>query len=241
MTWIVDSIASGWPVVEASGTARARFAILNAANTSEVWETGTSLDYALYAGDTLVLQGTADDAGFPYVETAITITTALDPNVEYRAILTGTVTGTGVDGTTSTVRYARREHAQTIPMRSPPITVASLGYATALGPAPASFADGTWAPCIDIAWATIGARILNTGRGDLVTPGALDHACLLLSVANVHAYLASLGSAASTALRDAYLARYSAEMDRLGAGWDTDGDGASDTTRAADGTGAGGL
>ena len=240
MAWVVDGIMSGWPVVEVSGTARALFAVVNDTDPTEVWASNTSLAYALYEGETLVLSGNAVSAAFPYLQTAITITTALDPAKVYRAVLTGTVVGAGASPTTSTISHARREYAQTIPARRPPVTPTLLSRAVP-GPAPTAFGDGTWQASISLAWSTIGQRVLAKGLGDLLTPGALYDACLLLALANVHGYLAGYGSQTARALRDDYLTRYSVEMERIGLGWDRDSDGVADTTAASDGGGMGAL
>lgn len=241
MAWVVDSIASGWPVVESTGTARALFAVINDTNVTEQWASNTSLTYRLYDGTTLVLTGAAVSVGFPYLQTEIAITTALDPAKTYRATLTGTVVGAGSDPTTSTVAYARREYVQSIPARRPPLTTMALSLMVPIGPAPSSYADGTWQPAIAMAWTTIGQRVLAMGRGDLLTPGALDNACAWLSAANVFGYLAGYGRQTAREMRDDYLTRYSVEMERIGLGWDRDSDGVTDTTAASDGSGVGGL
>lgn len=241
MAWVVDSLLSGWPVVEATGTAKSLFAVINDTAPSEQWASNTSLTYTLYDGETAVLSGTATSAGFPYLQTSIAITTALNPSKVYRAVVTGTVVGGGADPTTGVVSYARREYAQTVPMRRPPVTSMSLTMLAPIGTAPSTYFDGTWQPAILLAWNTIGQRVLTMGRGDLVTPGSLDNACAWLALSNVFGYRAGYGSAAMRTLRDDYLTRYAVEMDRLGLGWDTTGDNVADTTVGADGTGAGAL
>jgi hypothetical protein len=214
--------------------------VVNDTDPAEIWASNTSLAYALYEGETLILSGNATSATFPLLQTAITITTPLDPAKRYRATLTGTVVGAGATPTTTTIAHTRQEYAQTIPQRRPPVTPTILSRMMP-GPAPTSFGDGTWQASIAVAWSAIGRRVLSTGRGDLLTPGALSDACMFLALSNVYGYLAGYGSQTARTLRDDYLTRYAVEMDRAGLGWDVDSDGKADTTAATDGGGMGAL
>ncbi len=229
---------SGAAVCEVSGVLRARLVLVDSANVANTPALDASLTYTLKLNGSTVLSGTAARIETNILETAITITTALDVSKLYEEEWTGTIVS--LDGDTETViHYRRAVRPQTFPIRFAPVTEKSVSLMSPIGTAPAAF--GSWRIPIDMAWETVMSRALAKNAGDLLTPGVLTDACAYLALARIHGYLAGFGSQSHRERSDYYMTLYSVEMERLDATWDRNGDGVADVTKGSDGLGVGAL
>lgn len=236
MAWVVDR--SGPGVCEVSGTLRARVLLTDARLITNQIASNSTLSYALKLGATTVLSGTASVTEENNLQTAITITTALDVSKTYEEEWTGTIVSADGD-TTTTIRYRRAVRPQTFPIRYAPITALSLSALAPILPAPASF--GSWRVTIDLAWETVITRALRSNAGDILSPGVFDDAASFLALSRIYGYLAGYGSQTARERSDHYLTLYSVEMDRLAPTMDRDGDGVADVSKSPDGLGVGAL
>lgn len=236
MVWQPDR--SGPGVCERSGTMRARLVVVDASDVTNTIATNSTLTYTLKLDGSTVLTGSAARVETNVLETAITITTALDVSKVYEEEFTGSIVST--DGTTTTtIRHRRAVRPQTFPIRFAPVTERSLSLMSPIGSAPTAF--GSWCIPIDLAWETVMNRALSKNAGDLMTPAVLTDPCAYLALSRIHGYLAGFGSQMHRDRAADFLTLYAVEMERLDASWDRDGDSVADVTKGTDGDGVGGL